>query len=232
MEFNYIIKEANHFIKCRVLDIYMSGHKGFIAGGCFKNIFNNQKIKDVDIFFEQKEHFDEALNFYKQETNYTIVYENEKAVCFLNKDTNVKIELIKTFFKNVEDTLNSFDFTITKFAYYKDTENDNVIYSYKYLDSFFEDLHCNRLVIDNRLDFPISSFERSYRYKSYGFVLCKESKVKLIDALKNSNSDDISNDLYNSNRLRIVRLFHITFWCLTKRLTGAYVSSRFAKHLL
>ena len=35
MEFKYIKKEANHFIKCRQLDIYMSGHKGFIAGGCF-----------------------------------------------------------------------------------------------------------------------------------------------------------------------------------------------------
>ena len=109
----------------------------------------------------------------------------------------MKIELIRTFFKSVEDTLNSFDFTITKFAYYKETENDSITYSYLYLDSFFEDLHCNRLVIDNRLDFPISSFERSFRYKSYGFGLCKESKAKIIQALKESNSDDISNDLYN-----------------------------------
>jgi hypothetical protein len=194
----YITKEANHFIKCRILDKYMSGHSGFIAGGCFKNIFNGQKIKDIDIFFEKEEDFEEALSQYTLKSEYSNVYENSRVSCFKNNETGVKIELVRTFFKTVEDTLNSFDFTITKFAYHKQIEVDgSVKYLYKYLDTFFEDLHCNRLVINDRLDFPISTFERSYRYKAYGFGLCQESKSKLINALKNQESSDISNDLYN-----------------------------------
>ena len=50
-------KLANQISKVRFLDTYMAGHNGFIAGGCFKNIFNNEKIKDVDIFFESESDF-------------------------------------------------------------------------------------------------------------------------------------------------------------------------------
>ncbi len=35
------------------LDKFMEGHKGFICGGCFKNIFNQEKVKDLDIFFSK-----------------------------------------------------------------------------------------------------------------------------------------------------------------------------------
>ena len=41
----YKEKLANQINKVRFLDKYMEGHKGFIAGGCFKNIFNNEKNK-------------------------------------------------------------------------------------------------------------------------------------------------------------------------------------------
>jgi len=34
------------------LDKFLVGHKGFIAGGCFKNIFNNEHVKDLDIFLK------------------------------------------------------------------------------------------------------------------------------------------------------------------------------------
>ena len=34
------------------LDEFMIGHHGFICGGCFKNIFNKEKVKDLDIFFK------------------------------------------------------------------------------------------------------------------------------------------------------------------------------------
>ena len=36
----------------------------------------------------------------------------------------------------------------------------------------------------------------SYRYRGYGYGLCKESKANLINSLKNSDVNDISNELY------------------------------------
>ena len=49
------------------LDKFMMGHKGYIAGGCFKNIFNGEKIKDIDIFFDNEE---EMAKFQKWREEY------------------------------------------------------------------------------------------------------------------------------------------------------------------
>lgn len=35
---NFVIDTPDNFWQIRWLDKYMEGHKGFIAGGCFKNI--------------------------------------------------------------------------------------------------------------------------------------------------------------------------------------------------
>lgn len=39
------------------LDKFLIGHNGFIAGGCFKNIFNKEKVNDIDIYFGSKGNF-------------------------------------------------------------------------------------------------------------------------------------------------------------------------------
>lgn len=53
-------------------------------------------------------------------------------------------------------------------------------YEYKllYHEKFFEHLHMKRLVIDENIPFPVSTWERSYRYKGYGYNMCRETKKK------------------------------------------------------
>lgn len=53
-----IKRDRENFWMLNWLDEYMTGHKGFICGGCFKNIFNKEKVKDLDIFFENESDFD------------------------------------------------------------------------------------------------------------------------------------------------------------------------------
>lgn len=40
-----IKRDRENFWILNWLDEYMTGHKGFICGGCFKNIFNKEKVK-------------------------------------------------------------------------------------------------------------------------------------------------------------------------------------------
>ena len=54
METNYQENTPDNFWQIRWLDKYMEGHKGFIAGGCFKNILSGNKVKDIDIFLKMK----------------------------------------------------------------------------------------------------------------------------------------------------------------------------------
>ena len=37
---SFIEKERGNFFALNKLDPFMDGHKGFICGGCFKNLFN------------------------------------------------------------------------------------------------------------------------------------------------------------------------------------------------
>lgn len=198
---DFTTKSILEMPKLTFLKEYLIGHKGIIAGGCFKNIFTDKKVKDVDIFFVKESFYKEALSYYENNEDYEFVYENDKAISFLNKKTKIRIELIKLIFDNVITLLNSFDFTVAKFALYRTetvTEegieiDDNVCF----VNRFFEDLVNKKLVIDKDLLYPISSFERSYRYRSYGFVLCTGSKNKLIQAIKESDSPDLEEALYN-----------------------------------
>lgn len=201
---NLIEKEHTRYAKIRFLDIYMVGHKGYIAGGCFKNIFNNEKIKDVDIFFHGEEDFTEALNYYKENSEYVFSYENKNTVAYKNIKTNVRIELVKSSFGSPDEMLRKFDFSITKFGYCKRTvpvQVDNQIvsvveYYVLFHENFFDDLVNKKLVLEREILFPVSTFERSYRYVRYGYGLCRESKKNLLDALKTANTDNLSNELY------------------------------------
>ena len=64
---NFIIDTPDNFWQIRWLDKYMEGHKGFIAGGCFKNILSGERVKDIDIFFESEDDFQEAVDLFNDE---------------------------------------------------------------------------------------------------------------------------------------------------------------------
>ena len=126
---------------------------------------------------------------------------------------NVWIEFIESEFGKPKEILRSFDFTVTKMAYYKEPKYEEkeddyfpfssasiVAYEYKllYHEKFFEHLHMKRLVIDENIPFPVSTWERSYRYKGYGYNMCRETKKKLLQAIKGVNVEEEDVSLYTT----------------------------------
>ena len=83
---NFVIDTPDNFWQIRWLDKYMEGHKGFIAGGCFKNILSGERVKDIDIFFESESDFQEAIDSFNDEKHqkegWRFKYRNEKACAF------------------------------------------------------------------------------------------------------------------------------------------------------
>lgn len=190
-------KEAENFFKLKYLDAYMSGHKGFIAGGVFKNIFEGKAFKDIDIFFNSEKDYKEAFDKFLKDDNFLKLYDNKSASCFQKKDSKVKVDLVKSTFGNHNEIISKFDFTITKFAYFKkENEEGGLNYMCIFHNDFFEHLSCKKLVIDDKIPFPIGTFERSYRYRVYGYGLCRESKAKLIESLQGAKTENLSKDLY------------------------------------
>jgi hypothetical protein len=175
------------------LDKLLIGHKGYIAGGCFKNIFNNEQVKDVDIFFENKADCLKAISYYKKEmkehpNDWRFVYENEKVWSVYSNKEKVRLELVKSTFGKPKKVISEFDFTITKFAYYKnydnvDEENYMAVFEIIFHEDFFEHLHTKRLVIDDEMIYPVSTFNRVMRYARYGYQPCRETKIKIVTNL-------------------------------------------------
>ena len=210
----YVNLESMNYWNLLWLDDYLVGHNGFICGGCFKNIMNRERVKDLDIFFRSEEDWHKACLYFddevrKEATVWAFNYENKKVKSYKNRKTGIVIELCRTVFGEPKDVLDKFDFTITKFAYYKEEVEDETgatvnmddpfdvwleevetkkietHYETRILchESFFEHLHMNRLVIDDQILFPMSTLERMFRYVGYGFKPCRETKLKIAKAL-------------------------------------------------
>lgn len=228
-----IKEDINNFKILNWLDEFMMGHKGFICGGCFKNIFNHEKVKDIDVFFKSRADYDEAVTYFDSQTvgyegddkrkeNYYFYYENKNVKAYKHIEKGTVIELCCKISGTAEEILNKFDFTITKFAYYKKVvENEtgteieespfgiesvgsnkkpqtHIEYGVMYNDKFFEHLHLKRLVTDNEIPYPMSTFERMFRYAKYGYFPCKETKLKIIKALRELSEQQVklSENLY------------------------------------
>lgn len=199
MEFKTTDRDV--FFRLRILDKYMEGHKGYIAGGAFKNLFNKEKIRDVDVFFENEDDFKQADKLFSENKEYQKHYTNDNCHAYKHVETKTVVELVKTRFSKPEDLLRIFDFTIVKAAYFKqENEDGGVNYKIMYVDRFFEDLHQKKLVVDGdwkNIPHPVNTFERTYKYQRYGYNLCRESKIKIIEMLRNLQGEiDLSGALY------------------------------------
>lgn len=229
-----IKQERDNFWPLNWLDEFMTGHKGFICGGCFKNIFNHEKVKDLDIFFKNRTDFDEAVQYFDSQSTgyegkdkgaeiYQFYYENENVKAYKHIEKGITVELCCKIFGTAEEILNNFDFTVTKFSYYKEEVEDetgatieyepfgielvepnkkpetHIEYKILHDDKFFEHLHLKRLVTDNKIPYPMSTFERMLRYAKYGYFPCRETKMKIIEALRDLSEHqvELSESLYD-----------------------------------
>ena len=201
--------DPEHIFSLRQLDKFMVNHRGFIAGGCFKNLFNGEHIKDIDVFFLDNADFRHGVESLNRCEEFEHLYTSENVNAYRHKQSGVTVELVRSIFGTPEEIISQFDFTVTKFAYYKElikkdgevdpfeledeTDADESVWEYKavYHPQFFEHLHLKRLIIDDLIPFPMSTFNRVLRYRKYGFVPCVETKQKLIDTLRVLPEDEV-----------------------------------------
>jgi len=171
------------------LNAYLRGINGFIAGGCFRSIFEGGSPRDVDIFFRTEADFSLARDAYIG-GEWKIIYESKSAAGFFKKG-RLRVDLVRSIYGEPEEILSQLDFTVGKFA----MDGEKVFYA----DTFWRDLYLKRLVCDDKIPMPIGTFERAQKYAGYGYFMCRETKAKLIAAIQSTertDTENLSNSLY------------------------------------
>lgn len=192
----YETSDWRDVVQVKALTKYLAGHEGFIAGGCFKNLFLGQEVRDVDVFFRSELDWKDAVTHFERSKEYVFEYETERAIGYRNVSTGVVVECINVFFGHPKEILNTFDFTVSKVALVSLGKQD---YDVIIHPQFFKHLTLRRLVVGPMMYNPINTFERSLKYTKYGFSLCRESKVNLLAAIQAADIDpnNLSSSIYN-----------------------------------
>lgn len=200
---NFTIEDSADFPQMNYVHKYLIGTNAYISGGCFKNIFKGEKLKDIDLFFRSEEDFQKGLKEFNSTDDYKFIYRNKNAVGFIDTTRdNLQIDLVQSSFKEPVDMIESFDFTITKFTFYMELNDDDEWESkVGYHKDYFKHLMLNRLVVDSEMQFPLGTFERMIRYIGYGYKPCKMTKEKMVRTINGmdlpSGSDDLFKSLYD-----------------------------------
>lgn len=175
----YKTKPASNFKRLEYLYQFFENHNGFIAGGCFKNIFSKTKIKDIDIFFRTIHDYVVAVDkFISMPERYQRVFVNDNASGFLDLKTNMHIDLCCRVFGSPEDVIGSFDFTVTQFVLYKVPRGEER-YRVKYHPLFFYHLHSKQASLEGPMYYGLQIIERIKRYRKYGYSLTPETFDKV-----------------------------------------------------
>lgn len=156
------------------------GDGAFFAGGFAKHLFEGKAPRDLDVFFESRDHF-ERFRDHMLEDGWETTFTRDNATGV--SDGNVNIDLVTRVFGTPEEIIGNFDFTVTKFALYRNGEAFEAVFH----PAFFEHFALRRLVIDDRLVAPISTFQRMGKYARYGYEMCRESKVRLLMSIRDWN---------------------------------------------
>lgn len=193
-------EKAEKYKNLEILNKYLEGHNGYIAGGCFKNIFTDTPFRDIDIFFKNIADYQKARTLFR--TKYPHKYTTQNATAFLDKENDVTIELITAKYNEPISMIKSFDFTVCQFVYFKEYEvhekydkNGKFIkieesfsdYTVAYNTNFFDDLKNKKLKIDTATELKFSILNRLIKYVKYGYEPSNDTKTKIIKAIKDCN---------------------------------------------
>ena len=203
---NFTIKQQSDFEQLFFLRKYLVGHNGFIAGGCFKDIFTNKEVRDIDIFFRSSEDASAAVVAYETNTEYRLLYENRNATGFTEIATGRTIELVRARFGLPVDVLSQFDFSICKFSMQLELWHDKLltnpkeIYECTYSTEFFTDLARGRLNFDGDILHAGFTLERTIKYAKYGFKIDKANISLLTETIFNQGRTKVVEEINSSEK--------------------------------
>lgn len=175
----------------------------WIAGGALKSYLESGHIEDTDVDFysSSRQELTKLVLILRKEykfKHYLITKNAIKGTGYI-KGKKVDIDIVKRLFKDMHETIDNFDFTVTCFA----TNGKDFVYH----PSAPFDLLRKRLVINN-LPFPLSTLQRMQKYIKRGYWICNGGMLEIAKAQSEidwENKDENTIEFYPDGSPRFVR---------------------------
>lgn len=173
----------------------------YIAGGAIRRSIIGDDLQkgDIDLFFKSKAQYDEWL--FRKGNHIQIVKSLDHADNYImtlpvdGKKYDIQVVKI-AFYNNVEELLDSFDYTITQFAIpVKDMVSTTLAWSKLPVHAGVRsmwDLARKRLVI-NKITYPLASLRRLIKYTNQGYYACNGALQTYMEELRNIPDADFKN---------------------------------------
>jgi len=169
--------------------------KVWIAGGAIRDSLMGWKPDDIDIFGVS----DAELNaFIEKLQGWEQVYNTDKLKTY-RKD-GWKIQVIFRTFENRERCIDSFDFTITQFAY---NGTDIMLNPEGILHTQRKRLVVHRL----NPDFVVDTLRRVQKYAHKGYWICSGGLLEIVTVIRGITDEQVKQNIefYPDGQPRIVR---------------------------
>ena len=161
-----------HRYFCDIILNDLQNYNVWVAGGAIRSWFALENTTDIDLFFPSEKEKNKALEHLKG-LGGEVIFENDNVTKVKYKSK--VIDFCKVYYKDPEDTINNFDFTVSMGA----CDKKNTYFG----DDFFMDLASRRLAI-NATPYPMSSLYRLQKYIKKGYWMCKEEMIKFTAVLQ------------------------------------------------
>lgn len=152
----------------------------WICGGAIRRTINKENLdSDFDFFFNSELQAIEFVINIKVSPLIKVISEKENefnvSLQLEILDKKIEVQVIKmSYYKSIEDCLDSFDFTICQFGY----DGENLVCG----DTALYDLGRKRLML-NKLTYPVASFRRVLKYTKQGYYACSGFMQEFLKAV-------------------------------------------------
>lgn len=163
----------------------------WVAGGAVRRTFLGSKLDtDIDFFFADSMQYN-AFKSDLQAMGGLLKSENDQNSTFIlpaiglsgspsKISPELKIQLIKiTYYSNLNDVLDSFDYTICQFGY----DGTNFVVS----DFAMVDL-ANKKLVPHKITYGVSSLRRLLKYTNQGFTVCAGGLAEILKQVSENPS--------------------------------------------
>ena len=180
---SYIILSESDLVDYSGIQIFrpLISETSFVAGGCFKDVFQGKPPRDVDVYFTNVDEFVKCEERFRNSRVHTELYSTERSTGFKHSSfDDLTIDLIKYRCGTPIEIINSFDFTICQFALYQEGTEIKAACS----PTYFHDLQNHELRFNSFENGASMTFDRVLKYTKYGFNLSDASKSELFDQIR------------------------------------------------